>query len=179
MPISKIGKFTLNYKNKFSIAINGENDINKVDETVFAPLAAGINNMTPASNETATNDEYYDGEGFGTSDITSKRLQLTLAGHRVEGDAAQDFIASKLLSIGDDLKTLFKWEQIDGSIITGVVTITNLVTSGGAPGAKQTFSVVLVFNGKPQYKPAGSESDADDKTPTLNEATVGDTRLSE
>lgn len=162
MPESKIGSFTLNFKNAFQIAIDGERDIANIDKAKFAPLAAGINNMTPANNETSTNDEYYDGDGFGTQDVTAKRLQLTLAGHRLEGDPAQDFIASKLLAIGDDLKTLFKWVQPDGSEVSGVVTISNLVTSGGAPGAKQTFSVVLVFNGKPNFKEAPAQGGGSD-----------------
>ena len=32
-----------------------------------------------------------------------------------------------------------------------MVTLTNIQATGGAPGAKQTFSVVPVFNGKPKY----------------------------
>lgn len=150
-PDKKIREFTLVFNNKLEIAVDGSQDISKISDAKFAPLAAGINNMTVADNETATTDQYMDGEGFGESDITSKRLQLTLAGHRLEGDAAQDFIASKQLAIGSDLKTLFRWTQPSGDTITGLVTMTNIVSSGGAPGAKQTFSVVLVFNGKPKF----------------------------
>ncbi|MGK4058282.1 Ig-like domain-containing protein [Loigolactobacillus coryniformis] len=150
----KIGKFTLNHKNKFEIDISGQTSLDNVDKANWMRLAAGVNNSTPAANDTTTNDEYYDGEGFGTSDVTSKRLQITLAGHRLEGDPAQDYIASKQLAIGDDLKTLFRWTQPSGDTITGVVTLTSIVSSGGAPGAKQTFSVVIVFNGKPIFAPS-------------------------
>lgn len=150
----KIGKFTLNHKNKFEIDISGQTSLDNVGKANWMRLAAGVNNSTPAANDTTTNDEYYDGEGFGTSDVTSKRLQITLAGHRLEGDPAQDYITSKQLAIGDDLKTLFRWTQPSGDTITGVVTLTNIVSSGGAPGAKQTFSVVIVFNGKPDFVPA-------------------------
>lgn len=154
----KIGQFTLNYKNKFEIAIDGTTDLDKMSEAKFAVLAAGINNMTSADNETATNDSYYDGEGFGTADVTAKRLQLTLAGHRLDGNAAQDYIASKQLEVGDGLKTLFRWTQPSGDQISGLVTLTNIVSSGGAPGAKQTFSVVVVFNGKPTFTAASETS---------------------
>ncbi|MFZ2381669.1 phage tail tube protein [Leuconostoc falkenbergense] len=152
----KIGKFTLNHKNKFEIDISGQTSLDNVANAKWTILASGINNTTPAANDTTTNDEYYDGEGFGTSDVTSKRLQITLAGHRLEGDAAQDYVASKQLAIGDDLKTLFRWTQPSGDTITGVVTLTSIVSSGGAPGAKQTFSVVIVFNGKPLFAPAAA-----------------------
>ena len=77
-----------------------------------------------------------------------------MAGHRLEGDPAQDYIAKHLLDIGDQVKTLFRWTQVDGTVIQGVVTMGNLVTSGGAPGAKQTFSCVLTFNGKPNVTTA-------------------------
>lgn len=150
----KIGKFTLNYKNKFEIDTSGQTSLDNVSNAKWSLLAAGINNSTTAANDTTTNDEYYNGEGFGTSDVTSKRLQLTLAGHRLEGDPAQDYIAAKQLAIGDDLKTLFRWTQPSGDTITGLITLTSIVSSGGAPGAKQTFSVVIVFNGKPVFAPA-------------------------
>lgn len=151
---TKIGKFLLNWQNKIEIATDGETDISKADSAQWARLAAGINNLTPAENDTTANDEYYDGEGFGTSDVTSKRYQFTIAGHRVYGDAAQDFIASKMLEIGDALKTLMRVTFADGSAVYGVVTLTNIVPAGGQPGTKQTFSVVAVFNGKPKFVPA-------------------------
>lgn len=153
---AKIGKFLLNWQNKIEIAIDGETDVSKADDAKWALLAAGINNLTPAENDTTANDEYYDGEGFGTSDVTSKRYQFTIAGHRVYGDPAQDFIASKMLAIGDDLKTLLRVTFADGSQVYGVVTLTNIVPAGGQPGAKQTFSFVAVFNGKPKFVPASA-----------------------
>lgn len=150
---TKIGKFDLNWRNKLEIAVDGQSDPAKADEAKWAPLAAGINNITPAGNDTATNDQYYDGEGFGSADVTSKRFQLTIAGHRLAGDPAQDFVASKMLAIGDDLKTLLRVTFADGSQVYGVVTLTNIVPTGGQPGAKQTFSFVAVFNGKPKFVP--------------------------
>lgn len=147
----KIGSFILNHKVKMEIDTAGNKDMSALESAKWARLAAGINNVTPAENDTTTNDEYYDGEGFGTSDVTSKRYQFTIAGHRLNGDPAQDYIASKQLEIGDSLKTLFKFTYPDGSHIVGVVTLTNIQATGGAPGAKQTFSVVPVFNGKPKY----------------------------
>lgn len=155
---TKIGKFLLNWQNKVEIATDGETDITKATTAQWARLAAGINNLTPAENDTTANDEYYDGEGFGTSDVTSKRYQFTIAGHRVYGDPAQDFIASKMLEIGDNLKTLLRVTFADGAQVYGVVTLTNIVPAGGQPGAKQTFSVVCVFNGKPKFVPAPTAS---------------------
>lgn len=147
-------EFNLNFKNKFEIDTKGSKDPTDITNAAFAPLAAGINNFTPTLNETTANDVYYDGEGYGSTDVTGKRLQLAYTGHRLEGDPAQDYIASHLLDLGDDLKTLARWTQADGSTVVGLVTISNIVTSGGAPGAKQTLSFTLAFNGKPVYTPA-------------------------
>lgn len=144
-------EFNLNFKNKFEIDTKGGKDPSDITNATFAPLAAGINNFTPSLNETTVNDVYFDGEGYGSTDVTGKRLQLAYTGHRLEGDAAQDYIASHVLAIGDDLKTLARWTQADGSTIVGQVTISAIVTSGGAPGAKQTLSFTLAFNGKPVY----------------------------
>ena len=149
-----IGKFLLNWRNKIEIATDGLDHVDDVDNAKWDRLAAGINNLTPADNDTTANDEYYDGEGFGTSDVTSKRYQFTVAGHRVYGDPAQDYVASKILDIGDDLKTLMRVTFADGSMVYGIVTLTTIVPAGGQPGAKQTFSFVAVFNGKPKYVPA-------------------------
>ena len=166
---AKIGKFILNWRNNFYIAVDGETDVDNYNKAKWERLAAGINNITPSDNPTTANDEYYDGEGFGTTDVTSKRIQFVLAGHRVYGDPAQDYLASKFLSIGDDLKTLFKYVDAQGNTVVGRVTLTNETPFGGQPGAKQTFSVTLVFNGKPKYIPAGTNSgDANNPTPNNN-----------
>ena len=154
---TNIGKFLLNWQNKIEIATDGLTNVDDITKAAWARLAAGINNLTPAENDTTANDEYYDGEGFGTSDVTSKRYQFTIAGHRVYGDDAQDYIASKMLEIGDKLKTLLRVTFADGSQVYGVVTLTNIVPAGGQPGAKQTFSVVCVFNGKPKFVPAATK----------------------
>ena len=52
--------------------------------------------------------------------------------------------------MADDLKTLLRFTYSDGTQLYGGVTLTNIVATGGQPGAKQTFSFVAVFNGKPQ-----------------------------
>lgn len=142
--------FLLNHLNKFEVDTKGNKSLDDLDKATFEPLAAGINNFTPSTNETVTNDNYYDGQGWGSSDVTGKRLQFALAGHRLNGNPGQDYIAGHLMDIGDDLKTLFRWTNPAGEQIVGLVTLTAIVPSGGAPTAKQTFSCTVVFNGKPR-----------------------------
>lgn len=157
-------EFVLNYKNKYEIDTTGNTDPTDLTKATWATLAAGISQVTPSFNETADTTEYYDGEGFGSNDITGKRLQLAFTGHRKQGDTAQDFIAGLALEVGDGLKTLFRWTQPDGSTIVGTVTLTAIVASGGNASAKQTFSFTAVFNGKPAYTKSGTSTPASGTT---------------
>jgi len=143
-----MSKFKMNYKNIFEIDTTGSQDPKNVEGAKFAPLAAGISGVTPAANETDDNTAYYDGAGFTDTDVTGKRITLAFSGHRVIGDAAQDYVASKFLAIGQNLKTLARWTDPDGNVIVANVTITAVVPMGGNANAKQTFSFTLSFNGK-------------------------------
>lgn len=168
---TKIGNFELNWQNKFEIDTAGDQDPANIDNATWARLAGGISQVTPSSNETTTTDEYYDGEGFGTSDVTGKRLQLAFTGNRKIGDTAQDYVAAHELSIGDDLKTLMRWTKPDGQTVTGLITMTAIVSSGGNAGAKQTFSFTAVFNGKPVLTKADGTTTASGSGSTVTSDT--------
>ncbi|VDG26347.1 phage tail tube protein [Lactiplantibacillus mudanjiangensis] len=145
-----MSKFAMNYKNIFEIDTAGNQDPKgDLTKATWAVMAAGISGVTPAANETDDNTAYYDGSGFTDTDVTGKRITLAFSGHRVVGNAAQDFIAGKFLSIGENLKTLARWTNPDGTKIVSNVTITAIVPMGGNANAKQTFSYTLSFNGKP------------------------------
>ncbi|WP_318766585.1 phage tail tube protein [Lactiplantibacillus carotarum] len=145
-----MSKFRMNVKNIFEIDTAGNQDpTGDLTKATWARLAAGISGVTPAANETDDNTAYYDGGGFTDNDVTGKRITLAFTGHRVVGDAAQDFVASKFLSIGENLKTLARWTDTNGNVIVSNVTLTAIVPMGGNANAKQTFSFTLSFNGKP------------------------------
>ncbi|MBP5833252.1 phage tail tube protein [Lactiplantibacillus plantarum] len=144
-----MAKFKMNYKNVFEIDTTGSQDPKDVTKATFVPLAAGISGVTPAANETDDNTAYYDGAGFTDTDVTGKRITLAFTGHRVIGDAAQDYVASKFLAIGQNLKTLGRWTDANGNVIVSSVTLTAIVPMGGNANAKQTFSFTMSFNGKP------------------------------
>lgn len=169
-----MAKFKMNYKNVFEIDTAGSQDPTDVTKATFAPLAAGISGVTPAANETADNTAYYDGAGFTDTDVTGKRITLAFTGHRVIGDAAQDFVASKFLAIGERLKTLGRWTDPDGNKIVSSVTLTAIVPMGGNANAKQTFSFTMSFNGKPiMTDKTGKTVDFDDDGTTSTAAPSG------
>lgn len=127
----------------------GDVDLNDLTTGKWAWVAAGISSVTPSTNETTTNDQYYDGDGYGDSDVTAKRLTLALSGNRKIGDPAQEFIASKTLAIGNSVKTRAIWIE-NGQVVVSSVTLTNIVPTGGNANSKQTFSTTISFNGRPR-----------------------------
>lgn len=141
--------FNLNYKNRYEIDRNGGLDPSNITGADWATLAKGIQTVTPAPGDTTDNTPYYDGQGWSQTDRTGLNFSLAFAGNRVEGDLAQDYVSSKQFALGDAAKTLARWTQTSGLIIVAQVSLTAIVTSGGAANAKQTFSFTENFNGLP------------------------------
>ncbi|MBZ5943913.1 capsid protein [Leuconostoc gelidum subsp. gasicomitatum] len=145
-----MGKFNENYQNKLEIDTTGNTSLADVTKATWATLAAGIQTITPAASETADTTPYYDGEGFSDVDVTGKAVTFAIAGHRIDGDAAQDYVADKFIAVGDTLRTLARWTDPKGNQVQFVATLQAIVPFGGAANVKQTFSFTLAANGKPQ-----------------------------
>lgn len=152
-------EYLLNFKNKLEIDVSGNAEIDEVEDNNMAELAAGINTITPAAADTTDSTAYWDGEGFTDNEVTGKNITFALSGHRVFGDRAQDYVASKFISIGDELRTVARWTDSEGNTVEAVATLTAIVPFGGAANAKQTFSFTLSLNGKPVYTPADKKED--------------------
>ncbi|MCT3069074.1 capsid protein [Leuconostoc citreum] len=142
--------FNENYQNKLEIDTDGNTTLDDVSKASWATLAAGIQTITPSASETADTTPYYDGEGFSSIDVTGKTISFAVAGHRLSGDPAQDYIASKYIAVGETLHTLARWTDPSGKQVQFAATLQAIVPFGGAANAKQTFSFTLAANGKPQ-----------------------------
>lgn len=127
----------------------GDVDLNDVTTGSWAWVASGINTQTPSANETTTNDAYYDGGGFTETDVTGKQIQLAVSGNRKVGDPAQDYVENLFFKFGTAVKTRVIWIKNNTPIISAC-TISNIVPTGGAANAKQTFSFNIDFNGRPK-----------------------------
>ena len=114
----------------------------------YAPLCAGIKSMTPSMNEVVVTEQYYCGEGFAHNEVTGMAPQIQVTGDRVEGDAAQDFIAGLQFKLGSERVTSVKLTQ-GQSTYTFEATITDIVTFGGDSTALKPFNCVIRPNGKP------------------------------
>lgn len=138
----------LNVVNKLYLDTTDSTDLDDVTTGKWAWLALDITQITPSANETSQSDADYAGNGFGSTEITSKRYQLAVTGKRHIGDAAQDYVATKQFAIGNALHTRALWID-NGEAILAEVTLSNVIPTGGNANANQTFQVTIVFNGAP------------------------------
>jgi hypothetical protein len=157
--------FELNYRNKLDIDILGNTDLNNISRASWKPLAAGITTITPSANDKTDETPYYDGLGATSTDVTGKTLKFTVAGHRLVGDPAQDYIVGLFNKIGDDVKTLVRWTDPEGNQLTILGTITAIVPFGGAANVKGTLSFTISANGQPVATPATSTVPGSTVTP--------------
>lgn len=122
-------------------------------EPIYSRLGAGIMSMEPGTNDELSQDKYYDGLGFGETDVISGQLILTFSGHRKYGDPAQDYIFSTLLEFGPGRRTEFRYTLPDGGSYEGPCTIANITGPAGDAGAKGEIGFEIHFNGKPTFTP--------------------------
>lgn len=140
--------FLLQSKSLLEIDITPEEE-----EPTYARLARGISSFEPDPNEEIAQDNYLDGDGFGETDVTGAQLIVSVDGHRLYGDSAQDFIYGLQMELGPKRRTSFRLTMPDGAIFEGPCTIVNIAGPGGSAGEKGAISFEIHFSGKPEYTP--------------------------
>lgn len=148
-PVCK--KFPLMHQNLCEI------DVNYCNGTAsWKTLAAGLTSTNPSLSETVDTTPYLDGGGFSESEVTGAQMMVTCTGHRVVGDAAQDYIFSKDLSLGEGRYSQVRYTDSEGNVVAQKVTIANIALPNGDAGAKGAISFELHFAGKPVKTPAST-----------------------
>ena len=124
----------------------------------YAPLCAGITNIDPSVNEQNQQAFYMCGHGGANNEVTGIAPEYAVSGHRVIGDAAQDYIAGLRYKLGQDRKSSLKVEIYDHTTLVETIvadcTITDVVDFGGAATDLVPFSCTLRVNGIPTVTPA-------------------------
>lgn len=119
----------------------------------YAPLCAGIESISPSVNEQNQQAFYMCGLGGANNEVTGIAPEYAVSGHRVIGDAAQDYIAGLRYKLGQDRKSSLKVEIYDHTTlvetITADCTITDIVDFGGNATDLVPFSCTLRVNGIP------------------------------
>lgn len=119
----------------------------------YAALGAGIENIAEALNESVQQYFFLNAGGFANNHVTGMAPTYTFTGHRVMGDAAQDYIFSKKYTPGADRASSFKLEYVDGNGATVSVvadcTIANIQEWSGASNEDSSISFEVRFDGAP------------------------------
>ena len=114
----------------------------------YSKLCKGIESME--FNENEQNQQYFFlcGEGFAHNETTGSAPELVIAGRRIVGDAAQDYIAGKQFALGTARNSSVKITA-EGKIITCDCTIGAITSFGGNTLDVNAFGCTIRFNGKP------------------------------
>ena len=119
----------------------------------WAPLCAGFNNISEAMNETIQQYFFLCGSGHAVNYVTGMAPSMTMAGVRVIGDAAQDFMFNSKYTLMSSRDTHFRItrtaENGDKHIISANVTFCNMSDISGATTDGSAISVEMRFNGAP------------------------------
>ncbi len=108
----------------------------------------GITSCAPSSDESTSDDAYYNDFGDTKTTVESVKVSLEMSGHRYYGNACQDWIQSLALKTGSDRETDYRWTMPDGTVLKGKCTITGLVpgSSMGDANAKSEFNYTISIN---------------------------------
>ncbi|MFC4075221.1 phage tail tube protein [Salinithrix halophila] len=139
-------------ESKHNFYINTTPEAGAGGET-YVRMAAGFKSVDPQMNEENDQTAYLDGNGFATTTVMGGQLTLEFTGDRLYGDPAQDWIFSKMATIGTKRNTTFKWEQPSGEIFEGPVTLAVINGPTGDANSKGEVTVEVHFNGEPTYSP--------------------------
>jgi len=141
--------FELNYQSLYEINTTPESGT-----ATWSRIGAGITSADPSNNESKDQTNYLDGDGYAESEIIGAQFTLAFSGHRVHGDAAQDWIASIEHELGDNRKTQFRYTDMKGNQKTGNCTVVDIDFGGGDAASKKEISFGIDVNGKPTVTPA-------------------------
>lgn len=119
----------------------------------WANLCAGFNNISEAMNETIQQYFFLCGSGHAVNYVTGMAPSMTMAGVRVIGDAAQDYIFNQKYTLMSSRDTHFRItrtaENGDKHIISANVTFANLSDISGGTTDGSAISLEMRFNGAP------------------------------
>ena len=114
----------------------------------YSRLCNGIKGMVININENVVTEQYLCGQGFAHNEVTGMAPYIQVTGDRVEGDAAQDYIAGLQFKLGSE--RVGKIKVTTGTKIIAVDCVfTDIVTFGGQSVDLKPFNCNLRFNGKP------------------------------
>lgn len=119
----------------------------------WASLRSGISSFSHTTNDVIEKLDYIEGNGWAFTEIIGAQYIVKVAGDRISGDPAQDFIFQRALKIGCQRKTNCRITDPDKNIVQSVATIANISLPAGKASQRAAFTFEIHFNGEPFYIP--------------------------
>lgn len=116
----------------------------------YEDMRGTLTDFTETTEEQTEEKFYLSNGGAATVVSLGTTFSYEFSGDRDLDDPAQNFIAA-LKKSSDAKITTFRVTEADGSTLTGLATISNIVTSGGAANEVAEFSCTITFNGIPTF----------------------------
>lgn len=119
------------------------------DGKTWMRVAGGIKSLEPEGNEEVDQSPYLDGT---ESDVTGGQLVLKASGHRLVGDAAQDWIFERQFQYGAKRRGFARWTLPGGKVqFTFAATVANI--KGPSGDANQKGEIEFEIHANEELKP--------------------------
>lgn len=126
-------------------------------EWTYAPLGAGLDNVSEALNEVVQQYFFLNDGGFARNHVTGMAPSFTFTGRRVMGDPAQEYIFSNKYKLDTNRASSFQLEIVNNSgeapttkTLTVDCTICNVQEWSGATTDDSAISFEVRFDGAPE-----------------------------
>ena len=126
-------------------------------EWTYAPLAAGLDNVTETLNEVVQQYFFLNDGGFARNHVTGMAPTFTFTGRRVMGDAAQEYIFGNKYKLDTNRSSSFQLVVVNNSgeapttkTLTVGCTICNIQEWSGASTDDSAISFEIRFDGAPE-----------------------------
>lgn len=128
------------------------------DTWTYAVLDNGFDNISESLNEVVQQYFFLSDKGFARNHATGMAPAFTLAGRRVMGDPAQDYIFENKYKLDKYRQSSFKlsYTNAEGKMVTLVCdcTICNIQEWSGATNDDSAISIEFRFDGVPTVSTA-------------------------
>lgn len=126
-------------------------------EPEWKRLAKYISSVPDETDEETEDTAYYDGDGTPETDVMSVKKGFTFEGLRDPEDEAQNLVANREMTVGDDRKIMLKQVRPNGDVFQGRATATEIIVSGGDASEYQPFECTITWDRLPvkEAVPAG------------------------
>lgn len=140
------GKVYPVFNNKFKI---GKSGIDSEDADMV--VIANVTNFAPSIDGGVEEWNAMEAEGWGDSQMTSKKLSFSFTGKRTYGDPGNDYVAGLAWKSGNDVVTKFEWTMPSGAKVS-FTCLVNVTTPGGGDSTEvEGLEFEVICKGKPTF----------------------------